>query len=66
MHQGDIESIFIDSISSMGVSVERPIAPTSIELSTDEADLRDVTSHPVKVCVRTILILWAIFDFTLR
>lgn len=55
MHQGDIESIFIDSMASMGVSVERPITPKSIEVSTDEGELRDPTSHPVKVCVHIMV-----------
>lgn len=36
-------------MKSLGVEVERSTAPTHIELSTDEAELADPTSHPVKV-----------------
>lgn len=39
----------LDSMLSMGVKVERPIVPTSIELSKSEADIKDPASHPVKV-----------------
>ena len=33
----------------MGITVDRPIEPTSIELSTDEAVIRDPHSYAVKV-----------------
>ena len=36
----------------MGLQVERPIVPSSIELSSDEAELKDPTSHPVKVVLK--------------
>lgn len=36
-------------MKSRGVEVERSTMPTHIELSTDEAELADPTSHPVKV-----------------
>ena len=36
-------------MKSLGVEVERSTFPTDIELSTDEAELADPTSHPVKV-----------------
>ncbi|KAG8221073.1 putative phenol hydroxylase [Butyriboletus roseoflavus] len=49
LHQGVIETIFSDSMKSLGVEVERSTFPTDIELSTDEAELADPTSHPVKV-----------------
>ncbi len=49
LHQGAIEAIFLDSLASMGVTVDRPIEPTSIELSTDEGVLRNPHSHAVKV-----------------
>ena len=39
----------IDSMATMGVNVDRPIVPTSMELSTDEAELKDPQSYPVKV-----------------
>ncbi|CDO68377.1 hypothetical protein BN946_scf184815.g24 [Trametes cinnabarina] len=43
LHQGAIEAIFLDSMEAHGVSVERPIVPTSIELSQSEEELKDVT-----------------------
>ena len=49
LHQGAIEAIFLDSLGSMGIMVDRPIEPTSIELSTNEAVLRDPHSYAVKV-----------------
>lgn len=52
LHQGAIENIFLDSMASMGVQVERPIVPTSIQLSADKADLKDPHSHPVKVVLK--------------
>lgn len=58
MHQGDIESIFIDSMASMGLRTDRPVAPSSIEVSTDEAELMDPTSNPVKVGIRRLCYLF--------
>ncbi|KAI0923519.1 hypothetical protein AcV5_009039 [Taiwanofungus camphoratus] len=52
LHQGAIEAIMLDSMLSMGVKVERPIVPTSIELSKSEADIKDPASHPVKVVLK--------------
>ncbi|KAG8221072.1 putative phenol hydroxylase [Butyriboletus roseoflavus] len=52
LHQGIIESMFLDSMKSLGVEVERSTFPTDIELSTDEAELADPTSHPVKVTLQ--------------
>ena len=49
LHQGGIEAIFRDSMKSLGVEVEQSTFPTAIELSTDEVELADPTSHPVKV-----------------
>lgn len=54
LHQGAIEAIFLDAMASFNVEVERPIVPTSIELSTDEAELKDPTSHPVKVTLKRL------------
>lgn len=52
LHQGGIEAIFLDSMSDMGMQVERPVVPSSIEVSTDEAELKDPQSHPVKVVLK--------------
>lgn len=49
LHQGAIESIFMDSMRSMGLEIDRPIVPTTLEISTDEAELLDPQSHSVKV-----------------
>ncbi|KAJ2983175.1 hypothetical protein NUW54_g10662 [Trametes sanguinea] len=46
LHQGAIEAIFLDSMKAHGVSVERPIAPTSIELSQSEEELKDPNAIP--------------------
>ncbi|KAG9313144.1 putative monooxygenase [Chiua virens] len=54
LHQGGIESIFLDSMKSLGVEVERSTMPTAIELSTDEAELANPTSHPVKVTLERL------------
>ncbi|TFY54823.1 hypothetical protein EVJ58_g8633 [Rhodofomes roseus] len=51
-HQGGIEAIFLDSMAEMGLQVDRPIIPSSIELSSDEAELKDPHSHPVKVVLK--------------
>ncbi|GBE89458.1 Phenol hydroxylase [Sparassis crispa] len=52
LHQGGIESIFLDSMAAAGVTVERPVVPISIELSNNEAELKDPKSHPVKVILK--------------
>lgn len=54
LHQGAIESIFLDSMKSLGVEVERSTIPTSIELSKDENELTDPTSHPVRVALQKL------------
>lgn len=54
LHQGAIEAIFLDSMRSLGVTVDRPILPSSIELSADEAELKDPNAHPVKVRARAL------------
>lgn len=41
-------------MADMGVHVERPIIPTSIQLSADEAELKDPQSHPVTVSMALI------------
>lgn len=49
-HQGAVEDIFLDSLKPFNVEVERPVVPTSIELSTNRAELDDPEAYPVKVC----------------
>ncbi|PSR71348.1 hypothetical protein PHLCEN_2v12777 [Hermanssonia centrifuga] len=52
LHQGAIEAIFLDSMASMSVRVERPIIPTSIKLSMEEAELADPHSHPIEIVLK--------------
>ncbi|KAK7056500.1 hypothetical protein VNI00_003056 [Paramarasmius palmivorus] len=49
LHQGAIEAIFLDNMKAMDVQVDRPIIPTSIEVSSDPSVLEDPESYPVKV-----------------
>ncbi|KAJ3502469.1 hypothetical protein NLJ89_g8874 [Agrocybe chaxingu] len=49
LHQGAIEAIFMDALAEMGVKVDRPVAPTSIQISKDEAILSDPNAHAVQV-----------------
>ncbi|KAG2042757.1 FAD binding domain-containing protein [Suillus americanus] len=53
--QGSIESLFIESLKSQGISVDRPIAPSSLEISQDPEELLDPSSYPVKVVLDHIL-----------
>ena len=50
LHQGAIESIFLDSMQSKGHIVHRPIKPTALEISEDEEALKDPHAYVVKVC----------------
>ncbi|KAH8091642.1 FAD binding domain-containing protein [Cristinia sonorae] len=52
LHQGAIESIFLDPMRGMGLEVDRPIVPTSLELSEDEALVKDPQAYPVKVTLK--------------
>ena len=49
MHQGEIESIFLDSMKNEGLHVERPIVPISLQISDDPRELADPHAYPVKV-----------------
>ncbi|OAX36141.1 hypothetical protein K503DRAFT_793556 [Rhizopogon vinicolor AM-OR11-026] len=49
LNQGAIESMFIDSMTEHGLTIDRPVAPASIELSNDSEQLADPLSYPVKV-----------------
>jgi phenol 2-monooxygenase len=54
LHQGAIQDIFLDSMTPLGVKVERSTIPTSIELSNDENELTDPTSYPVRVVLEKL------------
>ncbi|OJA18319.1 hypothetical protein AZE42_02806 [Rhizopogon vesiculosus] len=47
--QSRIEALFMDSMKSRGVTVDRPIVPSSLEISEDPEELLDPSSYPVKV-----------------
>ncbi|TRM68033.1 FAD binding domain-containing protein [Schizophyllum amplum] len=53
LHQGAIEEIFVDSLESMGVFVDRPAEPLSLHTS-DERELLDPTSHPIQVVLKRL------------
>ena len=50
LHQGEIESLFLDSMKREGLQVERSIVPTSLQISEDPKELADPHAYPVKVC----------------
>ncbi|TFK29577.1 hypothetical protein FA15DRAFT_663717 [Coprinopsis marcescibilis] len=54
LHQGAIEDMFLDSMKSLGVEVERPIVPVSIQVSEDEEELGNPKFRPVKVTLRRL------------
>ena len=49
LHQGEIESLFLDSMKKEGLQVERPIVPTSLQISEDPKEVADPDAYPVKV-----------------
>ncbi|EIW75097.1 hypothetical protein CONPUDRAFT_147281 [Coniophora puteana RWD-64-598 SS2] len=50
LHQGAIESIFLDSMRERGVTVERPIVPSALVF--DELKLSDPSAYAVKVTLQ--------------
>ncbi|KAF7332387.1 hypothetical protein MKEN_00120500 [Mycena kentingensis (nom. inval.)] len=52
LHQGAIESIFLDSMRSMGIEVDRPVVPTHIEL--DPSKITDPAAYAVKVVLKRL------------
>ncbi|KAI0339685.1 hypothetical protein BDW22DRAFT_1361261 [Trametopsis cervina] len=54
LHQGAIENIFLDSMSDLGLKVDRPIVPTSIRLSQNPTQLADPQQHPVQVVLNHV------------
>lgn len=49
LHQGEIESLFLDSMRRKGLEVERPIVPISLQISEDPKEIADPHAYPVKV-----------------
>ncbi|TFK39715.1 FAD binding domain-containing protein [Crucibulum laeve] len=54
LHQGAIESLFLDSMKSMGIEVSRPFTPASIQVSENEEELKDTSGFPVRVVLRSL------------
>ncbi|KAF8555665.1 hypothetical protein OG21DRAFT_1483710 [Imleria badia] len=54
LHQGAIETIFLDSMKDHGVEVERPRQPLEIEISEDIDELSSPSSYPVRVTVERL------------
>ncbi|PPQ64352.1 hypothetical protein CVT24_008421 [Panaeolus cyanescens] len=54
LHQGAIEAIFLDSMRSLNVEVERPVIPSSIEISADQAILNDPEAYAVKTVLKHV------------
>lgn len=49
LHQGAIEAMFLDSMRTQGVEVDRGIVPTSMHILKDPKLLQDPASYPVQV-----------------
>lgn len=49
IHQGIIEDVFLDSMKSLGIEVERPAMPVSIEVTSDSDALKDPNAYAIKV-----------------
>jgi phenol 2-monooxygenase (NADPH) len=49
LHQGEIESLFLDSMRKEGLQVERPIVPISLQISDDPKEIADPHAYPIKV-----------------
>ena len=49
LHQGEIESLFLDSMRKDGLEVERPIVPISLQISEDPKEIDDPHAYPIKV-----------------
>jgi phenol 2-monooxygenase len=53
-HQGGIETIFRDAMTESGVKVDQPVIPVSIQISSDESELKSSDSYPVKVTLKRL------------
>ncbi|KAM5530944.1 hypothetical protein V8D89_015389 [Ganoderma adspersum] len=53
-HQGGIESLFHESMATKGLVVQRPVVPTSIELSKVVSELENLNAYPVKVTLKRL------------
>ncbi|KAG5725040.1 Phenol 2-monooxygenase [Termitomyces sp. T112] len=51
LHQGAIEDMFLDSMKSHGIEVDRPILPVSIQISQNSTE---PDAHPVRVVLKHV------------
>ncbi|KAI0675874.1 FAD binding domain-containing protein [Trametes maxima] len=51
-HQGGLEALFIDAMKTKDVEVERPTIPLALEISHDEALLKESSEYPIKVLLK--------------
>jgi hypothetical protein len=49
LHQGEIESLFLNSMRKEGLEVERPIVPITLQISEDPKEVADPHAYPIKV-----------------
>lgn len=54
LHQGRIESLFLDSMRTRGVEVTRSTVPISLAIDKDPRVLGSASSHPVTVGLRNL------------
>jgi phenol 2-monooxygenase len=50
--QGGVENLFRQSMAKEGVTIDRPVKPISIDISTDPAVLEDHTAYPVQAVLQ--------------
>ena len=48
-HQGEIETIFLDSMMDHGIEVEHAMQPVDIQISEDVDEMSGSSSYPMKV-----------------
>jgi hypothetical protein len=49
MHQGIVEDIFLKCLATLGVYVERPRLPMSIDIQCRSPSAPSLVAHPMKV-----------------
>jgi hypothetical protein len=59
-----VEGLFGEALRVGGLEVERPVQPTSLEVSNSDADLFDPSSYPVKVCRLSCIVLLALTEIS--
>ncbi|KAF8715652.1 hypothetical protein AX14_012519 [Amanita brunnescens Koide BX004] len=54
LHQGAIEAMLLDSMTTMGVEVSRAVVPTSMHIVEDPKLLQDPASFPIEVTLKRL------------